>query len=342
MKNFLAATFVVALSLLLILAGFFYFFFNTTAGFEWMIESAWAKVFPNHRLTVFSVERVRTNPFRGMEIQGLQVKIKGFKGRLSVRKLGFEMPPEGRFRTPIFWVEGLDFKTKDLSVLGGEIKLGRETGQATPTGFGSIAASKLTLQSQYSFQNLQGIISKWEPLTVHPFQGEFSKGKLEGEIYYSGQNEGRIEIRGKLTEADLSGLAKMKGELFKNARGRYEGEFYLVLEKGRLKEVSMSAQAPKPGGELNAELFRILLNYLPSNADRKHIEGLIQTRKTLPFDEARFFLKNKTDKSLEAEVNIVSKTLNLNLNVNFEINFEEASDMQALGRVLQAMGAGNE
>lgn len=338
-KTFITVAIVFILSIFLLVGGAFYFFLNTPAGFSMLVRTAWDQSLPANKLSEFSVEKVRTNPLEGIEISGLAMKIlvEGTKISMNAGKLGFEMPPAAWRQSPVFWTENLSIKTRDFSLAGGEIKFGLKPLQATPTGFGSISIEKLTLQPRYQLKNIQGVISSLDPITIRPVQGETLNGILEAEISVR-PKDGRLVIKGRLHDADMSTLEYVAGENFKNAKGKFQSEFNFEAEKGEIKTIWISAESPKPGGEMNSDLFRILLDYLPSNADKRLIREQILTWRTVPFDEARFTLKNVSERSFQGRFNFTSRKLNLILNLDLDVNFEDVEIMKSISKIMQVLG----
>lgn len=339
MKTFLTAILIFILAVTFIFGGLFYFFLNTSAGFETLINTVWNQALPQNKLLEFHISKVRTNPIRGIEISGLKMKvlIDGIKTQIKAGELGCELHPSQIFQSPIFWADKLIIKNDSLSLLNVDINLGLKPMQATPTGYGSVSIEKIKLQPNYELNNIRGIITSLDPIIIRPLQGSALSGLIEAEFSMK-PKEGRLIIKGQLIDADMALLQKVAGDNFKNSKGKFRGEFNIETEKDSLKSVWIQAESPSPGGEMNADLFRILLDYLPSNADKKLIQDLIQTRKALPFDEARFTLKNVSEKSFQGQFNFSSKTLNVKLNVVLTVNFEDIEIMKSISNLMQMMG----
>lgn len=339
MKAFAKGLLVFLLVFFLLIGGLFFFLFNTPSGFETLVRAVWNQKLPSSRLQEFHIAKIHTHPLSGVEIDGLQMKalIEGIETQISADSLGLEMPPGLKFQAPIFWVENLSVKTRDFSLSNMKFKLGLKPMQATPSGYGSIEIEKVNIQPHYRLKDVRGVIANLDPLIIRPAQGSTLNGLVEAEISYESKN-GYLAVKGHLTDADMAQLQDVAGDSFKNSKGKFRSEFHIETEQNEIKSIWILAESPSPGGEMNAELFRILLDYLPSNADKKLIQEIIQRRNSVPFDEASFTLKNISNRSFQGQFKFTSKTLNLKLNLDLDVNFNDVEIMKSISNLMQMMG----
>ncbi|MBI4971725.1 MAG: hypothetical protein HZC17_07810 [Candidatus Omnitrophica bacterium] len=335
MKKFFTILGVIFLFIFLVIGGLFYFCFNTTTGFTLLVHT----IIPAKRLPAFSVEKVRTIPFRWMELSNLRaaVLIDGVKTEIKASGLGLQMHPTNPFHPPIFWVENLNVKTRDFSITNAEIKLGFEPGEAVPAGFGLVNIAAVKYQTKYKLRDIQGVIASLDPLILRPVEGEFLDGIFKAEITYQ-PKIAALAAKGFLADANMAQFAVIAGDQFKNSTGRFQSEFGLETEHENVRTLWIKAESPLPGGEMNADLFRIFLDYLPSNADKERIDELIRSRHTVPFDNARFTLKNISEKSFQGQFNFVSRALNIQLNIDLDINFQDIEMMNSLAKFMEVLG----
>jgi len=339
LRTFIAIGLIVLVSIILFVGGSFYFLFNTAAGFEWMVKSAWSASRSPVKLPLFKVEKARTNPFQGIDISGLKMNVivNGEKTQIWAENTGFEASPVNIFETPVFFAENVTIKTRDLSVKNFSVILGSKPKQAVPAGFGSVSAERITLQKKYDLKEISAIITSLDPLILKPVAAHFLKGHLHSEIQFEPKIK-KLSVTGNLENADMTQIADFAGKQFQNAKGTFQGAFKVEILENRLSLVEINLESPR-GGEMNAELFRIFVDYLPSNADKERISKLIQAKSTVPYEDARLTLKNVSDKSFSGKFIFESKTMNVRLDIELEINFEDADTFRAVSNLMQMMGS---
>ena len=335
MKPFAKGFLLVSSAIILLVTALFLFFFETTAGFKLMLRA----LVPAKQLPEFTVEKVRTFPLRWMELSNVRavVLLDGSKTEIKADGAGFQMNPYNPFKPPIFWIENLNIKTREISISGAEFKIGFEPSQAVPAGFGMISIGNLDFKSKYQIRDIRGIITGIDPVTIRPVEGKILDGTIKAEIIYH-PKDGSLAVKGVLTDADMAQFGKIAGDQFINSRGRFQTEFGFETEKQGFKTVFIKAESLGTGGEMNADLFRIFLDYLPSNADKKQINGIVGDKNTVPFDTARFTLKNVSEKSFQGTFNFYSRAMNVKLNLNLDVNFEDVEMMNSLAKILDLLG----
>ena len=94
--------------------GLFYFFFNTPHGFGML-----AKVFLPKRYSI-SADRIRTNPFDGMEISGLKAsgRTNRIQWKLEADWAGLKIDSLFDWTSALVWIENLDIALKGPSFKG--------------------------------------------------------------------------------------------------------------------------------------------------------------------------------------------------------------------------------
>lgn len=326
---------IVLISIVILFIALFCFFFETATGFKVLVRA----LVPAKQLPEFNVEKVRTFPLRWMELSNARaiVLIDGNKTEIKADGTGFQMNPANPFKKPIFWIENLNIKNRDLSVSNAEFKIGFEPGEAVPAGFGMISINSINFQSKYKIENIRGIITSIDPLMLKPIEGKLLNGHIKAEITYDPKTGG-MAAKGILSGADMAQFGEIAGDQFKNSRGQFQTDFNIETDKQGIKTIMITAESPSPGGEMNADFFRIFLDYIPSNADKKQISEMIRSRNTVPFDDARFTLKNVSEKSFQGTFNFSSRKLNIKLNVDLDVNFEDVEMMNSLEKLLQILG----
>ena len=335
MKPFTKGFLLVSASIILLVIALFLFFFETPAGFKLMLRA----VVPAKQLPEFSVEKVRTFPLRWMELSNVRatVILDGNKTEVNADGAGFQMHPSNPFKPPIFWIENLNIKMREISISGVEFKIGFEPAQAVPAGFGLISIGNLSVKSKYALRDIRGIITSLDPIVLRPIEGKFLDGSVKAEITYR-PKDGSLAVKGILTDADMAQFGKIAGDQFRNSSGRFQTEFGFETEKQGFKTVFIKAESLGAGGEMNADLFRIFLDYLPSNADKNQINGIVGSKNTVPFDTACFTLKNVSEKSFQGTFNFYSRAMNIKLNLDLDVNFDNVEMMNSLAKILDLLG----
>ncbi|MBI4398950.1 MAG: hypothetical protein HY586_07465 [Candidatus Omnitrophica bacterium] len=331
MKKFLLAILCFILGVIAIFLGAFYFFFNTAIGFEALAKTSWKASRSPVALTRLSVEKVRTLPWKEIEISNVQMTLLAQKQpfHFSAKQMGLEFSPRGWSEPPIFWMKEAAIRCPQVSFLNVNLKLGLRPHQATPTGFGGLLIEKITVQKKYFAEEIAAVIHSLSPLQLKPVAGMLLDGTLRGEIEYDLPG-GRLRVRGRLENASMARLAEMLHIAFQNTRGRFQSDVLIITKGSRLLVLEANLSSPSPGGEMNAELFQILIRSIPGEADRKRILDLIRLKNAVPYDEARLQIKKISETSFGGRFIFESKAMSLRLDLELEINFEDPDFLRAL------------
>ncbi len=253
---------------------------------------------------------------------------------LRFSEAGLELPPFKQLNSPLLWIEDMDLESKEIQIEKAQIQWSPAYRVAIPTGYGSFQIDKLQFQ-EYALDQISGVISEMTPLTLDIVSARFLEGKITAHIEFEPEKELLI-LDGTLHEANIQGLADLGISWIAPAKGFFDGNVHLVVEKGKITQIEGNTHSITLG-EINSEVVRILLDKLPSNADKTKIESLLSEKNRVPFDKFIILLKNKDEKSFQAKITFISKKLNLDIEVLVDINFDQEILDNYLNKILKVL-----
>lgn len=180
------------------------------------------------------------------------------------------------------------------------------------------------------------ILTKRLPFTfmfdgLKPF-GSNSKG-IRGEITFAWfQNQG-ITFQAKILELHLNELTVLDTQNLKGVTGTLNGDFVYRIDEKQNQFLDLQLNAPEPGGALQAQLFSLLVPYLPKSAYRTAVEQ-IQKTGLVHYNTASISLHQEAPSRMKILVKILVPDYNLDLNVNAEIRVDNENTLLQIAQVL--------
>jgi len=234
-----------------------------------------------------------------------------FKPALDIKKLRLA-----------FHVTDLSLKSQQFIVNGLS-----SNGQLTyPDGMAARLVGEAKVNSlQYNQFSLSAIILPFEIWPTRAVSrkatARFAGGQINSDIAVGFVKDTDYRVKGTFEDIDLERLSQDNRPLFNQMKGKVDGDFD-VSGNSRTITAVKSYVHMQSGGQVKAEVFQYLLNFIPNSQQRQELELLVQRGEDIELDKGAINLTNVGEKSLNAGVELLSQKYNLDVQLKMDVNID--------------------